>query len=404
MTYYTEAFAILIGTCAVLTFWFKDIKSKSSTSPGRLTQEYKCFSINYLTVYYLVMAGDWLQGPYIYAVYKSHGFDLNQMAILFITGFISSGVFGIVVGPTADRYGRKKSCLVFTLLYSLFCLIVRSPNFNILLIGRIISGISTSLLFSVFEAWMVSEHFSRGFPPPLLSDTFSNATFGNGLVAIFSGLLANLLVKNYGVTTPFMASIVFFAVAAVVISSTWKENYGNSRVLAVGAVQSLYEASMYTFVFFWGPFLEHYHKPANEDLPFGMIFSSFMVAIMIGSLVYGQLSGPYNISLSTIAKATFLIASISLFLPLIIKSEISLFAFFTLFELTCGIYFPVIGTLRAKVIPENIRATVSNLFRVPLNIGVVFLIVTDISISTKCLMCSALLFVAFLWSFRLPGV
>ncbi|CAJ0647689.1 2922_t:CDS:2 [Entrophospora sp. SA101] len=137
MTYYTEAFAILIGTCAVLTFWFKDIKSKSSTSPGRLTQEYKCFSINYLTVYYLVMAGDWLQGPYIYAVYKSHGFDLNQMAILFITGFISSGVFGIVVGPTADRYGRKKSCLVFTLLYSLFCLIVRSPNFNILLIGSV---------------------------------------------------------------------------------------------------------------------------------------------------------------------------------------------------------------------------------------------------------------------------
>ncbi|CAH1764120.1 11580_t:CDS:2 [Entrophospora sp. SA101] len=373
MTYYTEAFAILIGTCAVLTFWFKDIKSKSSTSPGRLTQEYKCFSINYLTVYYLVMAGDWLQGPYIYAVYKSHGFDLNQMAILFITGFISSGVFGIVVGPTADRY--------------------------------------TSLLFSVFEAWMVSEHFSRGFPPPLLSDTFSNATFGNGLVAIFSGLLANLLVKNYGVTTPFMASIVFFAVAAnnqnkntssLLEAITLIKN--DSRVLAVGAVQSLYEASMYTFVFFWGPFLEHYHKPANEDLPFGMIFSSFMVAIMIGSLVYGQLSGPYNISLSTIAKATFLIASISLFLPLIIKSEISLFAFFTLFELTCGIYFPVIGTLRAKVIPENIRATVSNLFRVPLNIGVVFLIVTDISISTKCLMCSALLFVAFLWSFRLPGV
>ena len=44
-----------------------------------------------------------------------------------------------------------------------------------------------------------------------------------------------------------------------------------------------------------------------------------MVAIMIGSLVYGQLNGQYNISLSTIAKVTFLVASISLFLPLVIK-------------------------------------------------------------------------------------
>ena len=29
--------------------------------------------------------------------------------------------------------------------------------------GRLLSGIATSLLFSVFEAWMVSEHHKRGF-------------------------------------------------------------------------------------------------------------------------------------------------------------------------------------------------------------------------------------------------
>ena len=48
----------------------------------------------------------------------------------------------------------------------------------------------------------------------------------------------------------------------------------DSRVLAVGAVQSLFEASMYTFVFFWGPFLEIYHK-SEEGLPFGMIFARY---------------------------------------------------------------------------------------------------------------------------------
>ena len=38
--------------------------------------------------------------------------------------------------------------------------------------GRFLSGVATSLLFSSFESWMVSEHRGRGFDENLLSDTF----------------------------------------------------------------------------------------------------------------------------------------------------------------------------------------------------------------------------------------
>ncbi|CAG8851090.1 20032_t:CDS:2, partial [Racocetra persica] len=92
---------------------------------------------------------------------------------------------------------------------------------------------------------------------------------------------------------------------------------------------------------------------------FVMQQNSFMVAIMIGSLFYGYLSGPMNIPLSNIASGTFLIASISLFLPLLIENEFLLFILFIVFELTCGLYFPLIGTFRAKVISEDIRAVQS---------------------------------------------
>ncbi|CAG8688237.1 15479_t:CDS:2, partial [Dentiscutata heterogama] len=324
---------------------------------------YNYFRFNYLTIYFLVMAGDWLQGPYLYAIYKGYGFELGEIAILFISGFLSSGFFGTIIGSAADKL--------------------------------ILGGISTSLLFSVFEAWMVSEHFSRGFSSSLLSDTFSKATFGNGLVAIFSGLFANWLVERHGISSPFLAAIGFFITAAIVIMITWKENYGNisentntfqslfqavnvikndSHVLAIGAVQSLYEASMYIFVFLWGPLLESHHISDDSNLPFGMIFASFMVAIMIGSLLYGYLSGSMNISLSDIASGIFFIASISLLLPLFTENEFSLFVFFIIFEVTCGLYFPLIGTLRAKVISENIRATVGNLFRVPLNLIVAYIL------------------------------
>jgi len=66
-----------------------------------------------------------------------------------------------------------------------------------------------------------------GFHSSLLSETFSQAIYGNGLVAIFSGLLANWLVERFGVTSPFLAAICFFALATLVITFTWKENYGS---------------------------------------------------------------------------------------------------------------------------------------------------------------------------------
>jgi MFS transporter, MFS domain-containing protein family, molybdate-anion transporter len=37
-------------------------------------------------------------------------------------------------------------------------LIEHIPNMYALMIGRILGGLSTSLLFSAFESWMVSEH------------------------------------------------------------------------------------------------------------------------------------------------------------------------------------------------------------------------------------------------------
>ncbi len=36
------------------------------------------------------------------------------------------------------------------------------PDMRLLLLGRVLGGISTSLLFSAFESWMVSEHRKQG--------------------------------------------------------------------------------------------------------------------------------------------------------------------------------------------------------------------------------------------------
>lgn len=57
------------------------------------------------------------------------------------------------------------------------------------------------------------------------------------------------------------------------------------KIALLGAIQSLFEASMYTFVFLWTPAL----SPNGEHLPHGMIFACFMMACMLGSTIAGRL-------------------------------------------------------------------------------------------------------------------
>ncbi|KAJ1343656.1 hypothetical protein BSLG_001804 [Batrachochytrium salamandrivorans] len=341
---------------------------------------FRIFQVNYLFVYGLVFISDWLQGPYIYALYKSYNYDLDNIALLFVTGFLSSAIVRTFVGSIADRF--------------------------MLMLGRLLGGISTSLLFSVFESWMVSEHRSRGFDDSLLSETFAWSTFVNGLVAIISGVIANYSVDVWGLVSPFMIAVVFLMVAMVVIQLTWTENYGSkvSRVincpsiLAVGAMQFGFESAMYTFVFLWSPVLEKYAGPTVK-LPFGVIFSSFMVCIMIGSIVFKILMQK-NLSHELIAKAVFASASIILLLPAVTNSEAITYMAFNVFEACCGLYFPSMGSIRSKVVPEDTRSTVMNIFRVPLNLMVVFILLKVDSISHTMLfiICSMLIGCSFWFS------
>lgn len=56
-----------------------------------------------LRVSVLSAAGDWLQGPYVYALYQHYGYDQGDIGRLFIAGFGSSMVFGTIVGSLADK-------------------------------------------------------------------------------------------------------------------------------------------------------------------------------------------------------------------------------------------------------------------------------------------------------------
>jgi Na+/melibiose symporter-like transporter len=79
----------------------------------------------YLFVYLFAACSDWLQGPYVYALYDAYGYSQHDIAVLFVAGFGSSMVFGSFVGGMADQGGRKKFVILFAIIYSLSCMTKR---------------------------------------------------------------------------------------------------------------------------------------------------------------------------------------------------------------------------------------------------------------------------------------
>jgi len=304
---------------------------------------------------------------------------------------------------------RKKLAIYFGFIYGLSCLLKLFPNFQILLIGRILAGIATSLLFSVFEAWMVHEHFKRNFPTELLGNTFSVAILGNGVVAILSGIIASFVSVSFGYVSPFIISLVILLISSLIVYLTWTENYGDSdvslqevfrsailslnedwRIPVLGINQSLFEASMYVFVFMWTPMLEEQFEVFNDTTLglHGLTFANFMVMIMLGSSIFSYFEK--KMLIEQIYFYTLLISAVTFFLISVFSSGSLYYGGFMVFEICCGLHFTCTGTLRSKYIKEEVRSTVMNLFRLPLNIlvCVVLLTIKSLSNQTVFLVCS----------------
>ncbi|XP_070557727.1 molybdate-anion transporter-like isoform X2 [Ptychodera flava] len=412
------------GLCLLCLILYVYTKTKVASSEDG---SFRKFQATYLLVYLLATAGDWLQGPHVYVLYQSYGMTTHQIEILFVAGFGASMIFGTVIGSFADRYGRRANCILYGIMYGLACITKHFPNFHILMIGRLLGGTATSILFSAFESWLVYEHNARGFSSDLLSTVFSHATLGNSLAAIAAGLVAQVFADHFGYVAPFDVSFTVLMIMCFCIVTTWTENYGDvnvsvgtsmksalklikedRKVLCLGLIQSLFEGAMYTFVLEWTPALtppdtgdspagmkvpedeEEIHK---NSIPHGWIFADFMVAVMIGSAIFKILCK--YASPESFMRIVLFLSSISLLMPIIVPGNQALiFAGFIVFEICVGIFWPAMGTMRSMYVPEATRSTVMNLFRIPLNMIVIVILLQDLPMVIIFRCCVAFLLVA----------
>ena len=373
-----------------------------------LHTKYHAFRFKYVAVYSIIMLADWMQGTHMYTLYMSYGVNVSA---LFLTGFLSGGLFAPFLGSFVDKFGRKRSCIVYCLLEIAINVLEGYENFTILMLGRVMGGVSTNLLFSAFESWMTTEHRHQGLPESWLARTYSQCSILNGATAILAGVVAQFLEDAFGHIGPFHGAVALTSLALMMILG-WNENYGeehdgdhnkstvvhqfiegwrttihDSSVWRIGLIQALSEGAMYTFVFMWVPTLLSLDFPGG--VPTGCVFSSLMMAITMGGLLFPSLQATMTFVLGSdggsselCASFIYLVAAAAMAIPVVLlvpgaeaefgdsRQELVI-ASFMILEMCVGLFMPVAGTLRSKYVPDSLQGGILNIFRLPLNAIVV---------------------------------
>ncbi|KAG7286188.1 hypothetical protein NEMBOFW57_008494 [Staphylotrichum longicolle] len=326
----------------------------------------------FLVAYTLAMTSDWLQGPF------QHHLPPSLIPRLFTAGFLASALSSAPLGRWADRHGRKRACLAFCAVYALSCLLTTGavvPGLGVagLVAGRVLGGVGTGVLFVGFESWVVGE-FSRVKKMERRRGEDGKGGGEGGEVGeemgrvfgVMSGLnSAAAIDENYGEA----AQPKKDEKGGQHQNRAWSV-LSNPRILALGAASTVFEGSMYLFVFFWAPVLKSVQSSAGE-LPYGVIFASFMAATLASSLVFNFVTERRLIKHTTLLVAILGISAACFILSAKPQSEQSAFWVFCLFEAAVGMYWPCMGFLKGRLIEDGVRAQVYGLLRIPLNIFVV---------------------------------
>lgn len=315
----------------------ESLQGPAESSPTNSASAFIAFRVHYLIVHIAIMLADGLQGTHLYVLYEGYGYTV---ASLYSLGFLSGAITSPFIGPLVDRIGRRKSAVAYCALEVTINMMEQYNNFLGLVVSRVVGGITTNLLFTVFEGWLVTEHRRRGFPEEKLEIIMRDSVVASNLSAIASGCMAHYCASIYGPTGPFSGAVACTFVALILVATRWEENYGSdvqgvktirsymgdafttiisdSKISRIGVIQGLTEGALQTFVFLWSPSLRHFSMRLSSDAvskgmigidengepAYGLIFGAFMACGALGGLVEPYVRKLFCSMLNDIPKAS----------------------------------------------------------------------------------------------------
>lgn len=205
----------------------------------------------------------------------------------------------------------------------------------------------------------------------------------------------------------------------------WQIMKTDKDVRSLALMSGFFESSMFIFVFLWTPAIMQANEgpEAISSPPFGLVFALFMLGCMAGSCLFSHLTSSEELAASAllpesvagflnrlrgpepwetpkIALLVFVLSTFAHFVAVVCKGSFFILLAFVLFEIAVGMYFPSMGMLKSKVVPESCRSTLYNFFRVPLNFIVCCVLLSNVPVTlgftlTTCMLATC---VYLLWA------
>ncbi|CAF1003794.1 unnamed protein product [Adineta ricciae] len=396
----------------------KASQEQSSDSPV-----FKQLQLTYLIGYALAAAGNNLQGSYRYALLASYNIPRSTIESLYLCAHLSTLCLGTITSSLSDKFGRRLACILSSVFYTIHCL---SLNFNILsvlVLGSIFRGMAHSLYNTNFESWLLQEHHDNDLDTDSLKHLLRNAFLSSTLAAVAAGIVAEISAEFLGYAAPFEVAVGIYLVMIFFLIWQWKENYGDreakvstsfvaaievirtdTRVLLVGLITSLFEATIYIYSLEWTPALEDAKLwTISDSLPLGFMFSSFMAFNMMGAFLFKALARRFDIH--TYLPMVMLVAAVALSIPVIIpNAQILVFIGLCMYELCVGIYLPSISLLRNRYLPDSVRSTLMNYFRIPRFAFMFAIIIWHLRLSIIFMCCIVMLVLSGIFVIILRGI
>ena len=353
----------------------------------------------YLFAYILTRAAMWSKAPYLYTLYSTvHQFTMSEIGILYLIDAVAAFICGPITGQFADKYGRRLFCHVYNFSIILNLLLRMAGTKPLAYVSQIITGIGAGLINTTFEAWVVSEARKDFGTYEIERDRFLKKLFRtqNILDAIMSIVISGVCAVIYsiwGLYAPLWISIAFSLFGSIAIAILWGENkpMADSKVSAmsqfkdaclelekrevfcVGLIESIVMAVLNIFLFSWTPILK---ESTPGEINVGFIFTCMVLTMILGTKIYEMvilhLGCDYYGSIAC---------------SLFIEGGLFMIVFFAdsfMIRLLClsaingiqGFFNPLNSIIKSKILVEKYRALLMNIFRIPLNLYVIIVLVT----------------------------
>lgn len=250
---------------------------------------------------FMVMADNWVVSPLLPAIAQNLNVDIAKAGLLITAYMIPFGIFQIIFGPIADRYGKKQvitlSIIMFTIATGLCAL---GSSITNLAIFRALTGIFAASVMPISLA-LIGDIFPMQERQQAIGTFMGISFLGQGLSMAIGGTIAYFL--NWkGV---FISYAALSLIPTILLISNYKklpsEKNPNSEILKPYFRLLSNSKSLFTYIivllegmFIIGSFsytgsyiAKIYHF---NYLSIGLILTAFGIMSVIGGRVSGKLA------------------------------------------------------------------------------------------------------------------